>query len=268
MRIVVETTGRIPTLKEAVASYVQFVYEECGRNKSKTARALGVSVRTVRTNAEAWGLKSKKEKECECQSAKCPHFGLKKRKRLETFKQKYVEWAFECCDYNKAKTARALGINPKAIAPYKLQTPFPILIMKRRRMAMNRYRDEDFAQWIVDRMLRGVGLTQNIGQSWIDYLRESRGVSQKKRELLRVATEREMEGIENVSASEPDAEGLDEFIDSNPWIYRIPERLRVVICLLAMGMEKVTIAKILGVDPRSVSTLCAEIREEMEARKE
>ena len=48
MRIVVETTGRIPTLKEIEREYIRMVYEEMGRNKVRTAKALGICVRTLR----------------------------------------------------------------------------------------------------------------------------------------------------------------------------------------------------------------------------
>lgn len=53
MRIVVETTGRIPTLKEVEREYIRMVYEEMGRNKVKTAKALGICVRTLRVQ-QAW----------------------------------------------------------------------------------------------------------------------------------------------------------------------------------------------------------------------
>lgn len=53
MRIVIETTGRIPTLKEVEREYIRMIYEEMGRNKVRTAKVLGVSVRTLRMK-QAW----------------------------------------------------------------------------------------------------------------------------------------------------------------------------------------------------------------------
>lgn len=59
MRIVIETTGRLPTLAEIVKQYVLMVYEDNGRNKSRTAKQLGICVRTLRIRAAEWGLEPK-----------------------------------------------------------------------------------------------------------------------------------------------------------------------------------------------------------------
>lgn len=47
MRIVIEAKEWV-SLKELHAAYIRAVYEDLGRNKSKTAKVLKVSLRTLR----------------------------------------------------------------------------------------------------------------------------------------------------------------------------------------------------------------------------
>lgn len=111
--------------------------------------------------------------------------------------------------------------------------------------------DEDFAQWLAIKTLEGKSLKQTIGQAHIDYLRET---YLDRHELgVKLGPLKKSYKAENGEYS------FERFIAENPWLDKLPERIRVIICLLSLGFRQREIAYILGVREATISDALARI---------
>ena len=55
----------IKTLREVVKEHFLQTYKECGRNKTHTAKALGIGIRTVQRKLAAYAAEERQQQETE-----------------------------------------------------------------------------------------------------------------------------------------------------------------------------------------------------------
>lgn len=122
----------------------------------------------------------------------------------------------------------------------------------RYRHALCMKQDEDFAQWLAMKTLEGKSIKQTISQAHIDYLRETY-LGKTHQDIILVPLEPAHEGVS-------DDESFERFIVENPWLDKLPERKRAIVCLFSLGFRQREIAYILGVREATISDMMKTIK--------